>query len=240
MMKIVALALAATLSAVEATKAQQELRIGLMNAEPGVIQQGKQTTGRDIDIWDAIAKDTGLRVTYVLLSSPQAVLTALDEGKVDVAGWTSTTSAKYLLSVTILPTAEALVVPKADAREYRGVHDIKAMTVATLRATAYADHLKKSGIAGVREFGALPEVLNAVTSKEADAAMFSGIIAGYMATQDKLPGLRVVRSYQPDLSRPVVAAFPKGSADAHAKVNASLTRLHADGTMARIRSKYGL
>jgi ABC-type amino acid transport substrate-binding protein len=132
MMKIVALALAATLSAVEATKAQQELRIGLMNAEPGVIQQGKQTTGRDIDIWDAIAKDTGLRVTYVLLSSPQAVLTALDEGKVDVAGWTSTTSAKYLLSVTILPTAEALVVPKADAREYRGVHDIKAMTVATL------------------------------------------------------------------------------------------------------------
>ena len=61
-------------------------------------------------------------------------------------------------------------------------------------------------IVGVSEFNALPDVLNAVTSGEANAAMFSGIIAGYMEAQGNLPSLQVVRSYQPALSRPVVAA----------------------------------
>ena len=205
-----------------------------------MIAEGNRLGGRDIDIWDAIAKDSDLRVTYVMVSSPSALLAALDEGKVDVAGWTSTTAAKYLLTVTILPTAEALVVPKTDGRTYRGLEDIKHLTFATLEASAYAGYLKKSGITGIREFNSLPDVLKAVTSGEANAAMFSGIIAGFMEKQGNLPGLQVVRSYQPALSRPVVAAFPKTAFENYNKVNASLKKLHADGTMTKIKSKYGL
>jgi ABC-type amino acid transport substrate-binding protein len=61
-----------------------------------------------------------------------------------------------------------------------------------------------------------------------------------MEKQGNLPGLQVARSYQPALSRPVVAAFPKAASDNHSKVNASLKKLHANGTMGEIKAKYGL
>src|SRR4051794_27139822 len=173
MIKLALLIATAILSSVGPANAQQELRVGLVNAEPGVISKDNRLGGRDIDIWNAIAKDTGLHVTYILVSSPSALLAALDEGKVDAAGWTSTKSDKYLLTDTILPTAEALIVPKTDTRTYRGLDDIKNLKFATLVGSDYANYLKKSGIANIKEFDAFPDVLKSVTSGEADAAMFS-------------------------------------------------------------------
>jgi polar amino acid transport system substrate-binding protein len=240
MIRLVLLIATSIFSSVGSANAQQELRVGLMNAEPGVISKDSQLRGRDIDIWDAIAKDTGLRVTYVLVSSPSALLAALDEGKVDTAGWTSTTAAKYLLTDTILPTAEALIVPKADTRTYHDLGDIKHLKFATLAGSDYANYLRKSGISEIKEFNSLPDVLKTITSGEVNAAMFSGIIAGYMEKEGNLPGLQVVRSYQPALSRPVVAAFPKAASESYNRVNASLKKLHADGTMAKIKAMYGL
>ena len=70
--------------------------------------------------------------------------------------------------------------------------------------------------------------------------MFSGIIAGYMNKQGKLGDLQLVSSYQPALARPIMAAFPKSATETYAKANASLQKLHADGTMAKIKAKYGL
>ncbi len=211
-----------------------------MDAEPGVVRINDQLGGRDIDVWGAIAKNCGFRVRYVFVNNPPALLTALDEGKVDVAGWTTTTDAKYLLTDMILPSAEALVVPSTDARMYRGVDEIKGLSFATLKGTAYSAYLKKIGVANIKEFDALPEVLKSVVSGEVKAAMFSGIIAGFMGKQGKLPGLQVVTAYQPALSRPVVAAFPKAANENYSKANACLKKLHEDGTMANIKTKYGL
>jgi ABC-type amino acid transport substrate-binding protein len=136
--KIVALIAAAMLVAVGTASAQQGWRVGLLDAEPGVIHDGNQVGGRDIDIWDAIAKDTGLGVTYVFMSNLPPLLAALDESKLDVVGWgvtpTSDTEAKYLLTDTIQPTAEALVVPKTDTRMYRGLNDIKSALSHSRRA----------------------------------------------------------------------------------------------------------
>jgi polar amino acid transport system substrate-binding protein len=242
--KLAALFAGTMLAAVETASAQQELRVGLMDAEPGVIRDNNQLGGRDIDIWNAIAKDTGLRVTYVFVSNPTALLAALDEGKVDVAGWavtrTPATEAKYLLTDTIFPTAEALIVPKTDTRMYRGLDDIKGLKFATLKASDYFVYLNKNGIADIKELNSVPDVLKAVTSGEANAAMFSGIIAGYMNKQGKLSDLQVVSSYQPALARPVMAAFPKTATHTYTKANDSLKKLHADGTMAKIKAKYGL
>ena len=242
--RLIPLVATAILATVGTASAQQVLRVGLQDSEPGVIHNDNQLGGRDIDIWDAIAKDSGLRVTYVLRDNSPQLLAALDEGKIDVVGWavsrTPTTEAKYLLTDTIFPSAEALLVPKTDIRMYRGLDDIKTLKFATLKATTYADYLKNNGITDVKEFNTVSDVLKAVTSGEANAAMFSGIIAGYMNKQGKLGDLRVVNSYQPALSRPIMAAFPKTTAETYTRANASLQRLHADGTMAKIKAKYGL
>src|SRR6266540_3079276 len=54
MIRLVLLIATTILSCVGSAKAQQELRVGLMNAEPGVINKDNQLRGRDIDIWNAI------------------------------------------------------------------------------------------------------------------------------------------------------------------------------------------
>jgi polar amino acid transport system substrate-binding protein len=242
--KIVALFTATILAAIGTANAQQGLRVGLLDAEPGVIRAGDKVGGRDIDIWNAIAKDTGLQLTYVFMTNLPPLLAALDENKLDVVGWgvtpTPDTTAKYLLTDIILPTAEALVVPKADTRMYRVIDDTKSLRFATLKASPYADYLKKNGIADVKELDSIPDVVKTVTSGEANAAMFSGIIAGYLLKQGKLPGLAVVASYQPALSRPIMAAFPRTASENYNRANNSLKKLSADGTMAGIKAKYGL
>jgi len=241
--KIVALIAAAMLAAVGTASAQQDLRVALLDAEPGVVRSNNQVGGRDVDIWDAIAKDSGLRFTYVFMNVPQ-LLAALDEGKAEVIGQgitpTPATEAKYLLTDTLFQTAEALVVLKTDTRMYRGLDDIKSLSFATLTASPYADYLKKNRITIVKELDTIPDVVKMVTSGEANAGLFSGIIAGYLLKQGKLPDVRVVNSYQPALSRPIVAAFPKTASENYNRANASLRKLNADGTTARIKAKYGL
>jgi polar amino acid transport system substrate-binding protein len=242
--KLMTLFAAAMLAAFGTASAQQGLRVGLLDAEPGIIRDGDQVGGRDIEIWNAIAKDTGLQVTYVFMTNLPPLLAALDESKLDVVGWgvtpTSDTATKYLLTETILPTAEALVVPKTDTRMYRALDDITSLHFATLKASPYADYLKKNGITNVKELDSIPDIVKTVASGEANAAMFSGIIAGYLLKQGKLPGLQVVNSYQPALSRPIVAAFPRAASENYNRANNSLKKLSADGTIGRIKAKYGL
>jgi ABC-type amino acid transport substrate-binding protein len=236
---LIALAIPAT---VGTASAQQDLRVALLDAEPGVIRNGNDVSGRDIDIWDAIAKDSGLRFTYVFMNVPQ-LLAALDEGKADVIGQgitpTPATEAKYLLTDTLFQTAEALVVQKLDTQMYRGLDDIKSLSFATLTASPYADYLKKNHVTIIRELDTIPAVVKTVTSGEANAGLFSGTIAGYLLKQGKLADVRVVNSYQPALSRPIVAAFPKTASENYTRANASLRKLNGDGTTARIKANYG-
>jgi ABC-type amino acid transport substrate-binding protein len=241
--KIVALIAAAMLAAVGTVSAQQNLRVALLDAEPGVVRSSNQVGGRDVDIWDAIAKDSGLRFTYVFMDLPK-LLAALDEGEADVIGQgitpTPATESKYLLTETIFLTAEALVVPKTDTRMYRGLDDIKSLSFATLTASPYADYLKNNRISNIKELDTIPDIVKTVTSGEANAALFSGIIAGYLLKQGKLLGLQVVSSYQPALSRQIVAAFPKTASENYNRANASLKKLNANGTISAIKTKYGL
>lgn len=123
---------------------------------------------------------------------------------------------------------------------YRGLDDVRSLKFATLKATTYADYLKKNGVAEIKEFDTVSDVLNAVTSGEVNAAMFSRIIAGYMSKQAKLGNLQVLNSYQPALSRPIMAAFPQTATETFTRANASLKNLHSDGTIAKIKAKYGL
>jgi ABC-type amino acid transport substrate-binding protein len=241
--KMVALIAATILGAVGTASAQQQQIVALLDAEPGVIRNGTDVGGRDIDIWDAIAKDSGLRFTYVFMNVPQ-LLAALDEGKADVIGQgitpTPATETKYLLTDTLFQTAEALVVQTTDNGMYRSLDDIKNLSFATFTASPYADYLKKNRITIVKELDTIPAVVKAVTSGEANAGLFSGTIAGYLLKQGKLGDVRLVSSYQPALARPIVAAFPKSASENFNRANASLKKLNADGTTARIKAKYGL
>ena len=78
-----------------------------------------------------------------------------------------------------------------------------------------------------------------VGSGQANAAIFSGLIARYLLKQGKFPDLQVVASYQPALARPIMAAFPKTAIESFNKVNSSIQKLTADGTFRKILANYG-
>ena len=100
--RLIPLVATAILATVGTASAQQVLRVGLQDSEPGVIHNDNQLGGRDIDIWDAIAKDSGLRVTYVLRDNSPQLLAALDEGKIDVVG-------RYCFSASIYWAEEVML-----------------------------------------------------------------------------------------------------------------------------------
>jgi polar amino acid transport system substrate-binding protein len=233
----------ASMAACSQVQAQQVLRVGLQDAEPGLIRSStNQLGGRDIELWNAITKDAGLGVTYVIMTSIATLLPAMDEGKMDVASGisrTPDTQSKYNLTSTLFMTAEVVVVPKSDTRMYRGLDDIKGLNFATLKGSTYANYLKQVGITGFKEFETIPAVLNAVNSGHANAAIFSGLIARYLLKQGKFPDLQVVASYQPALARPNMAAFPKAATESFNKVNASIQKLSADGSFQKILVNYG-
>jgi len=243
MMRVALLALAVSSVCSQAT-AQQTLRVGLQDAEPGVIRGDGKLSGRDIDIWNAIASDSGVNVSYVFMSDIASLVSALDAGTIDAVGWgmsrTPATEAKYLLTEPIMESAEAVVVPQEDGRTYRNLDDIRTLRLATLGATVYANHLKDNRIPSVQEFSSVADVVRAVSSGQADGAMFSALIAGYMFKHGDLPGLRVATTYQPALSRPILAAFSKAASAPFDRANASLKKLIADGTIKNVRARYGL
>ena len=224
-------------------QAQPQLRVGFQDAEPGIVHNSNQPGGRDIEMWDAITKAAGFRSTYVIMENQSKVLAALDEGKIDVAGTALTrtpeTEAKYHLTDALFMTAEAVIVPKSDTKAYRGLEDIRGLTFATLKGSAYANYLKQVGITAFKEYDNTPAVMNAVSAGQTNAAIFSGIISGYLLKQGKYPDLRVVTTYQPALARPIMAGFPKTATETYDKVNASIRRLNADGTIKRVLANYG-
>lgn len=220
----------------------QTLQIGLQDAEPGLVKKGSELSGYQVEIWNAIAADAGFKISFVIRENNQPLLAELEQGKIDaLAGSTDTPDnrARFSLSTPIGPTAEAVVVPKTDTKQYQQISDAKGLTFATLRASVYANYLKQNGIA-YKEFDNTTDALKAVSDGVVDASLFSGNISGYVLKQGLFPKLRVVTSYKPGLSRPLVMSFPKTPNENFAKTNRAIQKLLENGTIKAIFEKYGL
>ena len=123
-------------------------------------------------------------------------------------------------------------MPKSDTKQYRTAADMKGLNFVTLRASIYTDHLKSIGITNFIEVNTTTDCLKAVSAGQANAALFSGVISGYILKQGLFPDLQIVQSYEPALARPYVMVFPKSpTGDTVAKTNASLQKLVANGTI---------
>jgi len=234
---------AAVLAAMNPASAQQVLRVGLQDAEPGVVRSNKESGGLQIEVLEAIAKNAGFKVAFTITENTRKSFGLMDEGKLDAVAGTTVTAenqAKYSFTVGYGTTAEALVVPKTDKKQYVTIADAKALTIATLRASPYAAYLKQNGIINYKEVETTSDALMAVSIGQADASFFSGVISGYVLKQGLFPNLQVVTSYQPALARPYVMAFPKNTGEILAKTNAAIQKLVDEGTIRQIFAKYGL
>ena len=240
---LVALSLAASLPA----PAQQVLKVG--STPTGVPftfldTKSNQIQGVMVDIITEIGKDAGFAVQVEPMQF-SALIASLTSNKIDIisAAMFITAARKEVIDFSdpIYTYGEGLVVPKSDTKEYNSQEDLKGEVVGAQVGTAFVDALRKSGLfADVKVYDTIPDILRDVNTGRLKAGFADYPILAYNLKQGSFPETRIVESYKPTVIGSVGIGVRKGDAELLAKINTSLAKLKANGTVEKILAKWGL
>jgi polar amino acid transport system substrate-binding protein len=228
--------------------AQQPLKAAGQDVPPWV-QHDKSTgalSGVAVDLMNAVAKDAGLRVEYQVMVFAD-LIPAVVSAKIDVIASnmaiTPERAEKVDFSNTIYnPPTETMVVQASDTTAYRSLADLKDLPVGAQKGSIQLALLQRTG--GFSEIKIYPtekDAWDAVRSGEVKAAVTPGGDTIFSAKQGLLPNLRIVSSYVSASPKPRMGfAVQKGKSELLGKINVSLAKLEADGTVKAIFLKYGV
>ena len=197
-----------------------------------------------VDLIQAVGKDAGFEVRIEPMQF-STLIPALTAKKIDIiaAAMYATAQRKEVIdfSDTVYTYGEGLVVPKTDAKDYVALADLKGYTVGAQVGTAYVEPLKKSGLfADVKIYDSIPDILRDVNAGRLQAGFADYPILAYNLQQGLFPQVRLVRSYKPSVVGSVGIGVRKNEPELLGKINASLAKLKADGTLNKILAKWGL
>ncbi len=181
------------------------------NFMPFEFKQGDKYVGFDIDLWDAIAKDLGLK--YKLLPMDfNGLIPALQTGNIDVAiaGMTIKSKREEVVDFAYpyYNSGLLLMVPAGDA-SIKGVEDLGNKIVATKLGTTSADFAKSLKTKEVKLYPNIDGAYLELQAGGADAVIFdSPAILYYIKTEGQGKVKTAGPLYQ---GQPYGIAFPQGS-----------------------------
>jgi polar amino acid transport system substrate-binding protein len=226
--------------------AQQPLKVAGQDVAPWAVhvKSSNALTGIFVDLTNAIAKDAGLLIQYQVMTFAD-LIPALTSGKIDViATEMAITPARaqqvdFSIPVYNAPR-EAVVVLASDTTAYRNLEDLKNFPVGVQKGSIQLALLQRiGGFSQIKVYDAIKDVWSAVASGQVKAGVTAGGDTIYAAKQGELPNLRIVSSYQSPSPIPRVGiAVRKGNSELLTKINRSLAKLEADGTVKAIFTKY--
>jgi polar amino acid transport system substrate-binding protein len=241
------LAVFAALAISTQSHAQQVVRVGTnANVAPLSFLHAKSNTYRGIsaDLITAIAKDAGFTVEWVLMPIPE-LIPALNGNKIDViaANLAITPERRTLVDFSEpfhRGPGDALIVPKADIKDYRSLDELKGTIIGAAKGTPQLAKIQASGLfPDVTIYENVSEALRAVNNGGVAAILVGGTFAQYQDRQGNLPNAPRVSSFQSAMSAGDAFSLRKGDSELLGKINASLARLQADGTVKKILAEYG-
>jgi len=196
-----------------------------------------------VDLVTAVGKDAGFAVEIEPMQF-STLIPALTSNKIDLiaAAMFATPARREVIDFTdtVYTYGEGLVVPKADGKDYVALEDLKGKTVGAQVGTAFVEPLQKSGFyPEVKIYDTIPDILRDVNAGRIGAGFADYPIAAYNIAQGNFPEARLVKSYKPSIPGSVAIGLRKGD-PMLAKLNASLAKLQADGTVKKILAKWGL
>ncbi len=228
--------------------AQQPLQVAGQDVPPWVVHEKSSNalSGIFVDLTNAIAKDASLPVQYQVMTFAD-LIPALTSNKIDViATEMAITPARaeqvdFSNPVYNAPR-EAVVVLASDTTAYQNLADLKNIPVGVQKGSIQLALLQKTGgFTELKIYDTVTDVWAAVASGQVKAGVTPGADTIYAAKQGELPNLRVVNSYQSPSPIPRVGiAVRKGDGELLGKINQSLAKLEADGTVKAIFAKYGV
>jgi polar amino acid transport system substrate-binding protein len=239
---IAALMVAGTMPA----SAQQVLKVGSTpTGIPFTFLDTKTNSiqGIMVDLITEIAKDAGFAVQIEPMQF-SALVPSLTSNKIDIiaAAMFATAARKEVIdfSEPVYTYGEGLVVPKADTKSYATQEDLKGEAVGAQVGTAFVDALKKTGLfSEVKVYDTIPDILRDVNAGRLKAGFADYPILAYNLKQGGFAEVKLVDSYKPATVGTVAIGIRKSDTELLGKINASLAKLKANGTIARILEKWG-
>lgn len=234
---------ALALAVIAPASAQQVLKVGSTpTGIPFTFLDTKTNTiqGIMVDLVTEIGKDAGFNVQIEPMQF-SALIPSLTSSKIDIiaAAMFITAPRKEVVDFSdpIYTYGEGLVVPKSDTKAYATQDDLKGAQV----GTAFVDALKKSGLfADVKAYDTIPDILRDVNTGRLKAGYADYPILAYNLKQGGFPEVRLVDGYKPVTVGSVGIGVHKGESALLGKINASLAKLKANGTIDKILGKWGL
>ena len=250
LMKYIFTALAA-LTAVAVSnpsQAQQVLKVGVNpGAAPVSFHDTKSNTfrGMAVELIAAIGKDAGFEVQYLPIPL-RDLIPALNSNKIDIiaANMRVTPERKALVdfSESYHKGGDALIVAKTDTKEYKTIVDLKGMIIGVQKGTAQLTEIQKTGLfPDVKFLDSFADVIREVGAGRVAAGILGATQARYEQHQGNFLDVRVVTSFHPPTAVPGIAyGVRKSDGELLRRINTSLAKLQADGTVKKILASYGL
>lgn len=196
------------------------------------------------DVAREVASREKLEVNFSAVPFPTLIQSVIS-GKIDmiVAGMTPTPAREKFISYSQEVTAfgDGLIVRDDNKQTYTSMQDFKGQVIGSPSGTDYSQKLIDSGIAKEVKLYDSP----ADMTRDLQLGRIAGGLSDYpiLKAQEKagkLTGLHVVEGYKPMTVSPMAFGVKKGNDALLGKINDALTAMKADGTLAKLKSKWNM
>ncbi|HEX7271021.1 MAG TPA: ABC transporter substrate-binding protein [Casimicrobiaceae bacterium] len=200
--------------------------------------------GAMVDLITAIGEDAGFKVS-VQATPFSALIPSLTSNKIDIisAAMLITAQRKEVIDFSdpVFPYPEGMVVSVTDNTPYKSLADLKGQVVGAQVGTVYVDFLKKNGeFAEVKVYDSLADILRDVGLGRIKAGFGDAPILKYQIAQNPDFKAKLVPTYEPKMAGSVGIGVRKTDGELLKKINASLAKLNANGTVDKILVKWNL
>ncbi len=242
---LIALSVLAVMSVSGNSQAQQTLKVGTNSTgAPWSFHDATTNTeqGISVELIKEIAEDAGFQIQFVSVAFGE-LITALNSSKIDIiaANLLITPERQTLVAFSgpIAPGGDGLIVPKSDNKDYKTLDDLKGLAVGTQAGPFAASMQKRELFPNLKIYPNGTEAMRAVSTGEIKAAVVGVNGAAYEIKLGHFPDLMLVKSYQPLVQSVDAFSVRKDDSELLSKINTSLAKLHANGTVKKILASYG-
>ena len=196
-----------------------------------------------VDLVTAIGADAGFKPDIQPMQF-SALIPALTGNKIDLiaAAMFATPARAQVIDFTgtVITYGEGLVVPAADKADYTDWSGLKGKVVGAQVGTAFVEPLQKSGLFGeVKIYDTIPDILRDVNAGRLQGGFADYPILAYNLQNPAFSGVRLVRAYKSVINGSVAIGLRKDD-PLKPRLDASLAKLKADGTVKAILARWGL
>lgn len=196
-----------------------------------------------VDLITEIGKDAGFNVQIEPMQF-SALIGALTSNRIDIisAAMFATAARREVInfSDTVYTYGEGLFVPKADTKDYITIQELRGKVAGVQVGTAFVKPLQDSGVfSEVKVYDTIPDIMRDVNAGRVAAGFADFPIVAYNLQLGRFPDVRLVRSYKATIPGSVAIGLRKSDTELLGRINASLAKLKANGTVTRVLAKWG-